>query len=249
MIFKNKLALNFGFPNRHGLETKGISVKNKFVNFFADWKFARGNPASNLDTFSSPLKVSSPRRERKLKLSKNHLYIGGAIAILVVFLGLIKLVARGPDNSGSSSNTDIKAPSATQDINREFVFPLRDTLGEEVSKLKYILEKAETRDEIVVKGQKATAIRGRTFLIITLKIKNEHNKTIQVNTRDYIRMSVNGNENEWLAPEVHNDPVEIQAISTKFTRVGFPINTTDKDIVLRVGEINGDKEKIDLTIP
>ena len=59
---------------------------------------------------------------------------------------------------------------------------------------------------------------------------------------------MNANENELLAPDTHNDPVEIQAISTKFTRVGFIINDSDKDLVLHVGEIQGDKEKIELDL-
>jgi len=36
----------------------------------------------------------------------------------------------------------------------------------------------------------------------------------------------------------------VQAISVKNTRLGFPISEDDKDLVIRVGEINGDKEMI-----
>jgi hypothetical protein len=42
--------------------------------------------------------------------------------------------------------------------------------------------------------------------------------------------------------------VEVQAISTKFTRVGFPINENDSDLKLRVGEIEGEKETIPLEL-
>jgi hypothetical protein len=57
---------------------------------------------------------------------------------------------------------------------------------------------------------------------------------------------VNGNTSELLAPDIHNDPVEVQAISTKPTRVGFPINDTDKKLTLFIGEINGQKDKVEL---
>ena len=68
-----------------------------------------------------------------------------------------------------------------------------------------------------------------------------------MNTRDYVRLTVN-NGSEWLAPDIHNDPVEIQAISTKYTRIGFPISDTDKKLKLQIGEINGDKEIVDLKL-
>lgn len=168
-----------------------------------------------------------------------------AVVALVVFAGskIAKVLTR-PDDRRES----VAGAKAVEDINREFSFPLINGTGEEVSKIKYAIQKAELRDEIVVKGQRATAIQGREFLIITLKVKNEYDQAIEINTRDYLRLSVNNDEAEWLAPDIHNDPVEVQAISTKFTRVGFPINDTDRDLVLRVGEIDGDKEKIALSI-
>jgi len=123
---------------------------------------------------------------------------------------------------------------------------LRDENGEVVSSFKYLIENAELRDEIIVKGQKATAIKGRDFLILTLKLQNDLDDSIEVSTKDYLRLSVNGNEDEWLAPDIHNDPVEVQAISVKNTRLGFPVNENDTNLVLQVGEINGEKEKVEI---
>lgn len=174
----------------------------------------------------------------------------GAIAIVVVLLlyGAVKVI--GSFNLGtkigSGQKIDVLPARSSQDINKEFSFPLRNGDGEEVSKIKMTIDKVELRDQIIISGKAATSVKGRVFLIINLKVKNEFNQTIKINTRDYIRLSVNNNEEEWLAPNIHNDPVEVQAISTKPTRVGFAINETDKDLVLTVGEINGDKERIEL---
>ena len=76
------------------------------------------------------------------------------------------------------------------------------------------------------------------------KIVNDLNQGLEVNSRDYVRITVNGSTKELFAPDIHNDPVEVQAISTKNTRVGLAINETDKNIELRVGEINGEKQNL-----
>ena len=94
-----------------------------------------------------------------------------------------------------------------------------------------------------MKGQKARSVKGRIFFILNLKVVNDFKQKIEIQTTDYIRLSVNGNKDVWLAPDIHSDPAGIQAISTKYIKVGFAINESDKDLILRVGEINGEKEE------
>lgn len=180
-------------------------------------------------------------------------------ALLVLVFIVIALLSFSSPNLFTKSNfltvqnikdqdTRIKLQPiiAQTNINRAFPFPIIDNNGNEVSKIIYTIENAELRNEIIVKGQKATAISGRTFLIINLKVKNESDKRIQVNTRDYIRLSVNNNDQELLAADIYNDPVEIQPTSIKKTRIGFPINDTDKNLKLYVGEIKGERKPIDI---
>jgi len=187
--------------------------------------------------------------DKKLNKKKKLIIYGVVGLVLIIFLLIIR---SGRKNNNpvvaGSSNTTINPAVATKEIKREFSYPLRNSKSEEVSTLKFFIETAEIRNEILVKGQRAQAVSGREFLIINLKITNQYTNAIQLNTKDYIRLAVNGNENEWLAPDIHNDPVEVQADSTKYTRVGFPVNTSDKDFILRVGEINGSKETIKLEI-
>lgn len=178
------------------------------------------------------------------KLSQILLLI---LLIVIGGLGLKTVINRkGVGANVEDRRIEVQGAKSNIDINKEFEFPLRNDNGEEVSTIKYRILNVELRDEIVVKGQKATAVKGRTFLIMNLKISNEYNQAIQMNTRDYVRLTLNNNEEERLAPDIHNDPVEIQAISTKFTRIGFPINDTDKNLKLHVGEITGEKKVIDL---
>lgn len=173
----------------------------------------------------------------------------------IFLLGLIALVVIGVvTNIGYSAATkedtriEIKSAKATQTINKEYAFPLKDAKGTVVTTIKYTIEGAELRDEIVVKGQRASAVKGRTFLIVPVKITNEYSQSIDMQSKDYIRLTVNGAEGEQLAADIHSDPVTVQALSTKSTRLGFPINDTDTKLTLKVGELNGTKETIEITL-
>lgn len=188
----------------------------------------------------------TPKENRKIKIAK---FVGTVIVALIILIGGMKLLASlNFSSSAKDKGTEVKSALSTQEINKEYLFPLKNNKNEQIGSLKYMVEKAELRDEIIIKGQKATAISGREFVVLTIKISNDFKQSISINTRDYIRMSVNGNDQELLAPDIHNDPVEVQAISTKNTRLGFPINTSDEKLVLLVGEINGDKDRIELNL-
>lgn len=191
---------------------------------------------------------------QSLFLKKRVLFPTIIILIVIIITAVIKMnpsvikIIKTDSIDASAETTSkiqIQAPKAKIPLNKEFNFPIKDNKNQDAGKIRYLIDGAEKRDEIVVKGQKATAVAGRTFLILNLKIDNKSDQRIQMNTRDYVRLSTN-NGLEWLAPDIHNDPVEIQAISTKYTRIGFPISDTDKKLKLQIGEINGDKTMAEL---
>lgn len=182
------------------------------------------------------------------KLPTNKLI--ASIFVVLLLLGLfywIKALSSGVKGTSTiidNKKVNIEKAQATQKLNKDFAFPLKDEKGTEVSKIKFVIESAELRDEIIVKGQRATALDGRDFLVINLKITNDFKKSVALNTRDYIRLAANNNDKELLAPEIHNDPVEIQAQSTKYTRLAFAINESDKNLKLRIGEIDKENKTV-----
>lgn len=204
-------------------------------------------------SYNAPSSQPSRMNKRRLKgFLKKSFLIPGIIITAFILFGVYAVVNMF-NTSGTTvigdedQRVNIQKPRAQQIINKEFQFPLKDQTGKEVSQLKMHLENAELRNEIIVKGKRATAVTGRTFLIVTLKITNDFDRPVTINARDYFRLTIN-NSTERLAPDIHNDPVEVQAISTKYTRVGFPINDTDKNLMLQVGEISGRKETIKLNL-
>lgn len=195
--------------------------------------------------------ISIRSLQRKIRRSTYLPFVIVGIVVVVLLSWSVSSFTKktsSPIVAGKSSNQfRLEKPKAQQFLNKTYEFSIRDAKGKEVSKIKYTLEKAELRDEIIVKGQKASAVEGRTFLIINLKITNDFDKPIQINARDYIRLIIN-NSPEKLAADIHNDPVEVLAISTKLTRIGFPINDNDKNLTLQIGEVNGKKDTLKLAL-
>lgn len=198
-------------------------------------------------------RMKFPRMERnKFKFDKKYLKVILPVIVgVVVIASIVSLVRSLPDaQSKPADSNQVAAPNALSTINldRKFMFPLKDEKGAVVGNFEYMIQSVNIQKQIIVQGQRATAVSGREFLIVNLKITNNLKKTIQLNTRDYIRIITAGDSNEQLAADIHNDPVEVQAISTKFTRVGIALDDADtkKTIHMKVGEIDGTKQNIDL---
>lgn len=230
------------------------SLREKVTTMFSFLNDAASG-SSHSQSFSHQ-SGSSSRNKFNMRKFKGYFNKTVVLPLLVfgVFVAIAGYLIINGINNGTQTvlgeideRVDIKKAKAQHVLNKQFLFPLKDDKGAVVSQLKFVVENAELRDEIIVKGKRATAVKGRTFLIVNIKITNDFDRPISINSRDYVRLIVN-NSAEKLAPDIHNDPVEIQAISTKYTRLGFPINDTDKNLAVQIGEISGSKEVIKLNL-
>ncbi|MGI5827629.1 MAG: hypothetical protein ACOX6V_01250 [Patescibacteria group bacterium] len=185
---------------------------------------------------------------------KRFVYIAIALFAVGAVIAGNGFISRSRNTQASdltTSQTDSKnvipspQPKAIKEINQNFSFTLGT--GRDTTTVDYTIENAELVDEIIIGGQRARAVSGRMFLILNLKITNTNNQGIQINTRNFVRVARETIPDEWLAPDIHNDPVEVQAVSTKQTRVGFPVSSTDQAFTLRVGPIDGEKNDINLS--
>lgn len=214
-------------------------------------------PAFNFETLLFSLRDSATNASNSLssldsrqvsRSFKKFLPFIVLFIIVVLIAILVKNILQGALRSNSSSDVrvQLQGAKAKETLNKSFDFSVKDDKGKEFTKIKYVIDTAELRDQIVVKGQLMTSVKGRTYLILTLDLTNSSDKTISFNSLNYVRLTVNGDENKLIAADIHNDPVLIQAISTKTTRLGFPISDTDKKLVLHVGEVDGPKQSIAL---
>lgn len=176
-------------------------------------------------------------------------YFKYLVVVIVVFA--VVLIVRNvlASSNGSSNQTgdrvQLKDATFSQELNKDFSIELTDENGDETEPVSMKLVNTELRDEIIVQGQKATSVAGRSFLVVNLKIVNPLEQGVEINTKDYLRL-VEGDSSEWLAPDIHNDPVLIQAISSKPTRLGFPVNSNTRKFRLQIGEISGEKEIVEI---
>ena len=236
------------------LSNLGKNFTNKIASVrssvFAFTDYAQTDPAQPV---SQTPKINVSQKAKDLfNGNKKNLKFLPFIGLALVLMVAVGLFLRGSDRGvlGQSDSEKISLEEATseQEINQTFSFPVLDSSGKKAGELKYTVENAELRDQLIIKGQQARAVEGRTFLIISLKLKNDTKSAISVNTRDFIRLKRKGSD-ELLAPTIHNDPVEAQAISTLTTRVGFSVNADEVEgMSLQIGEITGDKKTVDLNL-
>lgn len=225
-------------------------ARSPFVLLSTDYNTVTNSGNNAFSRFSSYMQINFKRANRFFKNSPKASLI---IAVVVVFIITFFLIKGFVDANSSNllsiddNKVEISKAIARQEINKTFYFPLKDAKGKEVSKLEWTVQSAELRDEIIVQGKRARAVKGRVFLIINVKITNKYTQALSVNSRDYLRIVVN-NSSEKLAADIHNDPVDVQAISTKYSRLGLPVNDTDRNITLLIGEITGEKETIKLDL-
>ncbi len=244
-----KVALTLTLPT---INFSALAVKTKVLlsNIYRPLSQNASKTVSEASSKARSFKL--PNLKDKFKFNKRSIkFIFPAVIGIVIIISIVSIVRSFPDAQSRPVNDskDVSQNALTTiNLDRKFAFPLKDENGKEVGKFDYIIQTSQLQSQIIVKGQRATAIDGKVFLILNLKITNNLEQTIQLNTRDYLRFIVKSNENEQLAPDIHNDPVEVQAISTKYTRVGITIDEVDakKLIQLKVGEIGGEKQNIDL---
>jgi len=171
-----------------------------------------------------------------------------SLVVIIIIAGVSFVTGRLTyPKSLQYADTRSSAPVAKlqQSLNQAFDFSVKNDKGVEITKIRYMLTNAALQDEIIIRGTRAKAIKGKTFLIINFKLMNSSNKYIQLNSRDYIRLV--GNSGELIAPDIHNDPIEVQPISTKESRIGFPVDDPVRKFTLSIGEVDGKKTTIPLS--
>ncbi|MDP3941150.1 MAG: hypothetical protein Q8Q49_02470 [bacterium] len=195
----------------------------------------------------SSFSARSSMQRFKKNFNRKYLYLLPVFItgiIIVVGIGSFLGKQDGAVKGVQDQRVAINKPLAVEELNKTYTYIVDKSAPKEI-KIKFTIQSCELRDQIVVKGQPAVAVKGRVFFVCNLKLVNDSTTPVAMQTRDYMRLIVDGSPDK-LAPDIHNDPVQIQAISSKYSRLGFAIDDSFKKLVLQVGEISGKKEQIEL---
>lgn len=131
-------------------------------------------------------------------------------------------------------------------LNKNYNYPIRDVNNVALGEISYKIVEYELTNQVVVnKLYKALVANDKQVLVIHLELTNDLDNAVQIITGDYIRLKKN-NEEKLIAPDMNSDPVEIRPKSTKNTTLGFTIDKGDTDVKLLVGELEGEKDIIQI---
>ncbi len=178
-------------------------------------------------------------KKLKAKVSTKYvLWIGVVLIALVVILSGIR--ARALAQTKTPSNNPLLAQT---EVAKEFTFEAL-LPNKKLSKVNLRLTSAEKRTEILVQGKPAQTKNDKIFLVLNLEIDNSDSLPKYMSPVDVFRLvSADG---KLFAADVHSGMLEIQPLSTKLNKIAFVINKDDKQFNLKVGELEGDKEDIQI---
>lgn len=164
---------------------------------------------------------------------------------LVIVLGLFFKKNQKPVSNKSSASSSALAekakPILEAKVEKSFDFPISKTTKD---KFTIKVDKVDVVKLVTTKGKAVLAKDGEAFLLIYLQIENNLTSGLTVNSQNYFRL-VDENEKRF-APDFYNTSVQVAAISTKKDNVGFVVKDGQKDFKLQVGEIDGEKQVIDI---
>ncbi|MBI2617196.1 hypothetical protein HYW55_03630 [Candidatus Gottesmanbacteria bacterium] len=179
---------------------------------------------------------------RSILSSKKRIVIA-LIVLFVIGIGGARFISSRVGQTAS-------AKSVSQPVNRSFEFTALNNQGKPViQKIKVTATTVEKTNQVLVKDQTFVAKNNKTFLILQLDLKNDATIPLNILPGDLVRLTVNGDEENKFAPDLHNNLVYVAAISTKPDRIGFVIPQDAKEFKLYVGELDGKKEEIPIKLP
>jgi len=189
--------------------------------------------------------------KRDLKNKRKGIIIG--ILVLVIVGGIILKTKSNTSNKNVMSSVANQEDStenkslAEVDLNVGYSFVAKDAQGNSAKEVNFVITKAEKNKEVLIQGKPANAKGDKAFLVLHIEIDNPETKKLYLTPVDLLRLI--GEDEKKFAPDIHSEVVEIQPISTKITRVGFVILADQQSFLLQIGELNGDKQNLEINFP
>ena len=185
-------------------------------------------------------------RLRNIKMNSLKKVVLIGIVILILVIG-ISLLGRSSSNSSGGSKAQVSSTSSknvpTVEINKSFEFSAINAKKEKVN-IKFNLATAERKNEVKVKGEARQVTGTKDYLLLRIELENTNPERLAFATADYIRLQ--GDGDKLFAPDFHNGNVIIDPLSVKRDLVAYVVDKEDKNFTILVGELEGEKQKIEI---
>ncbi len=220
-----------------GVKTVEENVKKPFVdNPFKDKKMPNLNFSKNAQPFKN---FFASHKKAALVVLAVLILTGG------VFVGAKKLAHKSFAQGGAAQTTPAQNGPKVE-INRNFDVPIKTQDGKDSGEvLKVTITTVEKSDKILIQGKPASATNGKTFLIIIIDVQNDTKKQLTVKPVDLVRLL--GADGKSYAADVYNNNVSSEPISVLKTKIGYIIDTGQKDFKLLIGEVRDKQEPIQVS--
>lgn len=173
-----------------------------------------------------------------------------AVLAVVVIAGGLFIVSRNNSGQVAGTQTSNRVTSlesnnakATAEVYKSFDFEAINQ-NQDQKDIKFTISTVERKDQIMVQGEVKTAPKGSDYLLVRLEIENSHSERLAMTPSDLIRLDDAG---KLFAPDYHNGNVILDPISTKKDLVSFVVKSDAKKFAFQVGELNGDKQKVEIS--
>jgi len=172
-------------------------------------------------------------------MKKNYSLL--AVAIVSGFLGFY-FGSRQTAKDFSSAEQEKFLPTAENQLDKNFDFKVKISPEEEIN-LKMVLLGVKKVKTVATNSQPLQANPGEEFFILTLEYENNHSQALRVDSQNFFRL-IRGEKKH--AADFYNGQIELPAISVKKDEIGFVVAEGEKSFKLQVGQVEGEKEEIEI---
>lgn len=169
------------------------------------------------------------------------------LSVVTLFLARTLLQEKASANQTADKTEAFQ--NQTINIDKTYSFSGLDDKGKKKDKIELKITEVEKTDQVVVQDKTYTAQNEKVFLIVNFELKNDSTTGLNIFPGDLLRLIVDDNEEKKYAPDLHNNFVLVAPLSTKVDRVGFVVLQKFENLKLQVGELEGEKEVIEIKFP
>lgn len=197
------------------------------------------NPFSNFN-------MEPVKKIKKLLTAKNLI----ALAVIVVVIALgAWFFTRSKSNSTSANGeeTFVSSGGPTAPLNKKIAFPIRDNNGKTTgTNLTVNFTNLERTSKVIYNGRPLIARESKDFIVANMEIENTTKDRLTVRPVDFIRLVDASGRN--YAADFQTSAIKVEPLSTKRTRTIFIVDESQKNLKFLIGEINGNRETVEVTI-